>query len=689
MIYGPRAFKGLQKKQNLLELKIKNWGLVIVEVKEIYKSYGDKILFAGASFRIGARDRIGLVGPNGSGKTTIFRLLSGEEHPDRGEIIIRRGVRIGYLPQESRPEEGKRLLEEVQDSAQDITNLAEKMRLLEEEIAEEKNPQVLEELLKAYGQMENDYAQRGGYSLTAQAKRILLGLGFREVDFERWTKEFSGGWYMRVLLAKILLANTDLLLLDEPTNHLDLDSLIWLENFLADYPGALVVVSHDRFFLNRVVKKIIAIEEKRIVSYGGHYDAYEMAREKIKRIQQAAWENQHKKIAAVERFIDRFRYNAARAHQVQSRIKWLEKQPQVDLIRDPQSIHFSFPQPVPSGKVVVELKNVQKAYGKVKVYTGLNLTILKGDKVALVGPNGAGKSTLLKILAGILKPDSGTVSWGHRVSIGYFAQHQLELLDPTKTIWEEILSLAKDESLTFLRGLLGAFLFSGDEINKKISVLSGGEKSRVVLAKMLMRPANFLLLDEPTNHLDINARAVLEKALSEYQGTVCLITHDRHLINKVANKIMEIQEGQINLYAGNYDDYVYKKELAKQEIKMNAMPSEASSKSLILEQPSRRSREQKRLEAEARNRLYRETLMIKKEIAEVEKLLEEATQEMETLASQLADPQIYRRGQNIPQLLKAHQAAKKKVEFYTAEWEKLAQQLEEIEEERKTNKLGI
>ncbi|MGQ9694317.1 MAG: ABC-F family ATP-binding cassette domain-containing protein [Thermodesulfobacteriota bacterium] len=670
-------------------MKEKNGSLVIIEVKEIDKSYGDKVLFEGASFRIGARDRIGLVGPNGSGKTTIFRLLSGEEHPDRGEIIIRRGVHVGYLPQESRPGEGKKLLEEVQHSARDIVNLAEKMRILEEEIAEEKDAQVLEELVKAYGQIENDYAQRGGYSSAAQAKRILLGLGFRESDFSRGTDEFSGGWYMRILLAKILLANPDLLLLDEPTNHLDLEALIWLENFLADYAGGLVVVSHDRSFLNRVVKKIIAIEGKKIIPYSGNYDAYERAREKIKRIQQAAWENQRQKIAAVERFIDRFRYNAARARQVQSRIKWLEKQPQVDLVQDPQIIHFSFPQPVPSGKVVVELKDVHKAYGAVKVYAGLNLILLKGDKVAFVGPNGAGKSTLLKILAGILKPDAGTVNWGHRVSIGYFAQHQLELLDPTKTIWEEIFSWAQNESLTFLRGLLGAFLFTGDEINKKISVLSGGEKSRVVLAKMLMRPANFLLLDEPTNHLDINARTVLEKALSAYQGTLCLITHDRHLINKVANKIIEIQEGRINLYSGNYDDFIYKKELAKAEIKINATPWGASSRPAPLEQPSRRSREQKRIEAEARNRLYRETLAVKKEMAEVERLLEEATQEMEALASQLADPQIYRRGQNIGQLLKEHLKAKKKVEFYTAEWEKLAQQLEEIEEERKINKLGI
>ncbi len=567
--------------------------------------------------------------------------------------------------------------------------MAEKMRLLEEEIAEEKDPQVLEELVKAYGQLEDGYARQGGYSLEAQAKSILIGLGFRETDFNRRIEEFSGGWYMRLLLAKLLLLTPDLLLLDEPTNHLDLDSLIWLESFLLDYPGALMVVSHDRSFLNRVVKKIIAIEEKKIVAYAGNYDAYEQARERVRQLQQAAWENQRKKIAAVERFIERFRYNAARARQVQSRLKWLEKQKKVEIVFDPQTINFTFPQPLPSGKIVVELKDVHKAFGEVQVYKGLNLTLLRGDKAALIGPNGVGKTTLLKILAGLLKPDAGEVKWGYRVSIGYFAQQQLELLDAQKTVWEEVFALAREESPTFLKRLLGAFLFPGEDINKKVSVLSGGEKSRLVLAKMLMRPANFLLLDEPTNHLDIKAREVLERALKEFPGSICLISHDRYLINRVANKILEINDGQVNVYPGNYDDYLYKKELAKNDSKMSNSFASTSEASAPKAQPSRRNKEQKRLEAEFRQRLYRATLTIKKEIAEVERLLEEVTQEMETLANQLADPQTYRQGQNIPQLLKAHWEAKKKVEIYTEKWEKLAQRLEEIEEERRKDMIEI
>lgn len=634
------------------------------------------MLFCGASFYVGARDRLGLVGPNGSGKTTIFRLITGEETPDRGEIVIRRGVQIGYLPQESVPKEGQGLLEEVLKGAREVISLAEKMRLLEEEIAEEKDPQVLEVLVKAYGELEESYAQKGGYALEGQAKNILFGLGFRESDLARSITEFSGGWYMRAMLAKILLASPDLLLLDEPTNHLDLESLIWLENFLIEYPGALLIVSHDRLFLNRVVKKIIAIENKKIVSYSGNYEAYEKAREKIKLIQQAAFANQYRKIAEVERFIERFRYNAARAGQVQSRLKWLEKQEKIELVQDSPNIHFSFPQPSPSGKMVVELQGVHKAYGQVKVYSGINLTLQREDKVALVGPNGAGKSTLLKMLAGVLKPEAGTIKWGYKVTTAYFAQHQLELLDPAKTVWEEIFSMAQEETLTFLRSLLGAFLFGGDEINKKVSVLSGGEKSRLVLAKMLLRPANFLLLDEPTNHLDLAAREVLTKALKEFQGTLCFITHDRYLINTVANKIIEVNAGQLTIYPGNYDDYLYKKKLLKEEAE-KISPS-ISQPVPFKEATSKRTKEQKRREAEMRNRLYRETLKVKTRLAEIETFLEEATREMEILGKKLADPQIYRRGNNISQLVKAHADAQKRVAAFTAEWDNLVQELEKM-----------
>ncbi|KPK94441.1 MAG: hypothetical protein AMJ94_01770, partial [Deltaproteobacteria bacterium SM23_61] len=535
----------------------------MIDIREMDKQYGEKILFSSASLRLGVRDRLGLVGPNGSGKTTLFLMISGGEHPDRGEILFRKGVHIGFLSQEPAPLQGLSLLEEVQGGVKDLAILEDKMRLLQEEIAEEKDPQVLEALAYAYGQLEERYARRGGYTLESQAKAILLGLGFKEGDFFRSSEELSGGWLMRLSLAKILLASPDLLLLDEPTNHLDLESLIWLEEFLADYLGSVMMVSHDRDFLNRVARKIAAIEEKKIILYPGNYDEYLRVREEREALREAALENQRRKIEQTERFIERFRYKATKARQVQSRVKSLEKLERIEVGETQKTIRFSFPQPVRSGRVVASLTAVHKAYGPVKVYSGINLTIDRGEKIALVGVNGAGKSTLLKLLAGVLLPDEGSLEWGHQVATAYFAQHQLELLDPSKTVWEEIFSLAKDESVSFLRGLLGAFLFSGEEIEKKVSVLSGGEKSRLVLAKMLMRPANFLLLDEPTNHLDMAAREVLEKALREFQGTICFITHDRHLINAIANKIIEIDAGRLTPYLGNYDDYLYKKGLEK------------------------------------------------------------------------------------------------------------------------------
>jgi ATP-binding cassette subfamily F protein 3 len=656
----------------------------MIEIKDIKKAYGEKILFSGCSLRLGARDRLGLVGPNGSGKTTLLRMIAGEEQPDQGEFFIRKGVHIGYLSQEPMAAKGQSLLTDVQEGVRDLTVLEDKMRLLREEISEEKDPQALEALAKAYGQLEEWYSRQGGYTLESQAKAILLGLGFSEQDFNRSTEELSGGWLMRLELAKILLANPDLLLLDEPTNHLDLESLIWLEKYFSDYLGTILVISHDRDFLNRVTTKTAAIEGQKIVLYTGNYDQYLEAKEKKKALLDAALENQRKKIEQTERFIERFRYKATKARQVQSRVKQLEKIERLDVLDSQKTLRFAFPQPGRSGKVVAELRGVHKAYGPVKVYSGIDLTLVRGDKIALVGPNGAGKSTLLKLLAGVLELDEGKITLGHHVTTSYFAQHQLELLNPGNTVWEEIYSLARDESVSFLRGLLGTFLFSGEEVEKKVSVLSGGEKSRLVLAKMLMRPANFLLLDEPSNHLDIPARDVLETALQEFQGTLCFITHDRHLINTVANKIIEVQAGLLTLYPGNYEDYLYKKELEKNEKEVDPDLS-GLDKTEPKEGLTRKSREQRRLEAEARNLFYRQTQGHRHQIQAIESNLEQATQEMERLAQKLSDPEIYRKGENIPELLQAHAIAKKRVETLTSEWERLAQKLEELERSRPTS----
>jgi ATP-binding cassette subfamily F protein 3 len=654
----------------------------MIDIQEIDKQYGERILFSSASLRLGARDRLGLVGPNGSGKTTLFRMIAGEEHPDRGELLLRKGVHIGFLSQEPAPVKGLSILAEVQGGVKDLAILEDKMRLLQDEIAEEKDLQALEALAHAYGQLEERYARKGGYTLESQAKAILLGLGFKEGDFGRSSEELSGGWLMRLSLAKILLASPDLILLDEPTNHLDLESLIWLEEFLSDYLGSVIMVSHDRDFLNRVTTKIAAIEGRKIVLYSGNFDEYLRVREERAALQEAALENQRRKIEQTEKFIERFRYKATKARQVQSRIKSLGKMEKVEEGETQRTLRFSFPQPLRSGRVVASLKGVHKAYGPVKVYSGIDLTIDRGEKIALVGLNGAGKSTLLKLLAGVFPPDEGSVEWGHNVTSGYFAQHQLELLDPSKTVWEEIFFLAKDEPVSFLRGLLGAFLFSGEEIEKKVSVLSGGEKSRLVLAKMLMRPANFLLLDEPSNHLDMAAREVLESALREFEGTICFITHDRHLLNAIANKVIEVDEGRLTFYLGNYDDYLFKKRLEKAESDPGAVEGPAVPEDAGKDLPGRKSRKQKRHEAGVRNRFFRQTQELRRRIHEIESALGEASQARQAVEIKLADPEVYRKGENIADLVKSHGDLKKQMEALTSEWETLAVQLEEIERQR-------
>ena len=663
----------------------------MIDIREIEKQYGEKVLFSSVSLRLGARERMGLVGPNGSGKTTLFRMIYGEEHPDRGEILLRKGAHIGFLSQEPAPVKGLSLLEEVQGGVKDLAVLEDKMRLLQEEIDEEKDPQALEALAHAYGQLEEKYARRGGYTLESQAKTILLGLGFKESDLGRSSEELSGGWLMRLSLAKILLASPDLLLLDEPTNHLDLESLIWVEGFLADYLGSVMMVSHDRDFLNRVARKIASIEERKIVLYSGNYDEYLRVREEREALREAALENQRRKVEQTERFIERFRYKATKARQVQSRIKSLEKLEQIEAGENQRTIRFSFPQPARSGRVVAALKGVHKAYGPVKVYSGIDLTIDRGEKIALVGVNGAGKSTLLKLLAGVFPPDEGMLEWGHNVAAAYFAQHQLELLDPSKTVWEEVFSLAKDESVSFLRGLLGAFLFSGEEIEKKVSVLSGGEKSRLVLAKMLMRPANFLLLDEPSNHLDMAAREVLENALQEFQGSICFITHDRHLINTIANKVIEVDAGLLTSYPGNYDDYLYKKALEKADSENESAGKSVSLDTADKELPARKSKDKKRYEAEIRNRFFRQTQDLRRRIQEIESGLDQASRELQAVEVKLADPEVYKKGENIADLVRSHGDLKKRTEALTSEWDTLSLQLEEMEKQREAQleNLGV
>jgi ATP-binding cassette subfamily F protein 3 len=653
----------------------------MITLNHVQKQFGTKVIFKDCSLQIGVRDRVGLIGPNGSGKTTLFRMILGEESIDDGEILIAKGVKIGHLPQEVVSFRGNTVLDEVLKSLSNITSLQDKMKILEEELSSIEDPKGQERLAKEYGKLQERYTLLGGYGLEAEAKRILQGLGFKEKDFGRRTDELSGGWLMRIALAKILLQSPDLLLLDEPTNHLDLTSLVWLEEFLVNYPGATVIVSHDRVFLNHLIDRIAEIEAEKIDLYYGDYDRYLEEKEARREILEATFKTQQRKIEQTERFIERFRAKNTKSSQVQSRIKMLEKIERIELPQEKKEIRFHFPAPKRSGHKVVEVKNLHKSYGQTLVYEGIDLNLNRGDKVALVGPNGAGKSTLLKILAGVLDFEEGEVILGKDVTRGYFAQHQFDLLRPENTVFEELLSVATDESQTELRTLLGAFLFTGDEIEKKVSVLSGGEKSRLILAKMLLKPANFLLLDEPTSHLDIPSRNVLETALKQFQGTICLITHDRHLINEIANKVIEIDNGVPHLYPGNYDYYLYKKqqiqseeaqekEVRKSEIQKKQEPQRKKS--------SYRTKEERRKKAQEVDQFKRQLSSLEKKFQEVEKSLQEATQKLDDLNQRLSDPKLYLNQKETYETVQTHKQVKEQVRELTQLWEFLALELEEL-----------
>jgi ATP-binding cassette subfamily F protein 3 len=644
----------------------------MITLNHVQKQFGSKVLFKDCSLQIGVRDRVGLIGPNGSGKTTLFRMILREEPTDEGEILIAKGVKIGYLPQEVISFGGNTVLDEVLKSAIGITSLQDKMKILEEELSSIDDPKEQERLAKEYGKLQERYTLLGGYGLEAEAKRILQGLGFKESDFQRATDEMSGGWLMRIALSKILLQSPDLLLLDEPTNHLDLTSLIWLEAFLINYPGAMVIVSHDRVFLNHLIDRIAEIEAQKIDLYYSDYDHYIEEKEIRRQILEATYKTQQRKIEQTERFIERFRAKNTKSSQVQSRIKMLEKLERIELPKEKKEIRFQFPAPKRSGHKAMEVKNLHKSYGETVVYQGIDLNLYRGDKVALVGPNGAGKSTLLKILAGVLDFEEGEVILGKDITRAYFAQHQFDILRPENTVFDEILSIAADESQTELRTLLGTYLFSGDEIEKKVSVLSGGEKSRLVLAKMLLKPANFLLFDEPTSHLDIPSRNVLEMALKQFQGTICLITHDRHLINQIANKVIEIDRGIPQIYPGNYDYYLYKKQQIQSHVgAIHELP-------LRKKKSQSRTKEERRKRAQEMDQFRRQLVSLEKRFQEVEKSLHEATQTLDQLNQRLSDPNLYLNQKETYETIETHKQVKEQVKELTQIWEFLALELEEL-----------
>ncbi|OJT23298.1 glycosyl transferase family 1 [Archangium sp. Cb G35] len=528
----------------------------MIRLDNIGKQHGQQILFVEASAQLNKGEKVGLVGPNGAGKSTLFRMVVQREHPDEGQVSVDRGVTVGYFDQDVGEMSGQSAVAAVMDGAGPVSEVAAELKQLEAAMADPERMDEMDKLVERFGVVQGRYEELGGYALEGRAREILAGLGFSEEMMDGDVGALSGGWKMRVALARILLMSPDVMLLDEPSNHLDLESLIWLENFLKGFEGAVLMTSHDREFMNRIVTKIIEIDGGELTTYSGNYEFYEQQRALNEKHQQAQYERQQAMLAKELKFIERFKARASHAAQVQSRVKKLEKIEKVEPPKRRQTLVFEFQQAPRSGDDVAKLERVVKGYGKRRIYNGLDFLVRRGERWCVMGVNGAGKSTLLKLIAGESRPDDGAVSVGGSVKMGYFAQHAMELLKPDQTVFDSLVDRFPRASQGSLRALAGCFGFSGDEIEKKCKVLSGGEKARLVLAQMLYDPPNFLILDEPTNHLDMATKQMLIAALANYEGTMLFVSHDRHFLGALSNRVLELTPEGIHQYGGGYTEYV-------------------------------------------------------------------------------------------------------------------------------------
>jgi ATP-binding cassette subfamily F protein 3 len=645
---------------------------VLLRLEGIGKSFGGRRLLSGVDLVVRAGDRIGLVGPNGVGKSTLLRIAARDEAPDEGRVLAPRSARIALLRQEIDPAQSGTAEEEAARAFEPLAALERELERLEGEMeaAGREGRDVPSALAERYDRLRHEYEQRGGFEREARVARTLEGLGFDEERRRRPLGALSGGWRMRVELAKLLLSEPDVLLLDEPTNHLDLPSIEWLEGTLASFRGALVIVSHDRAFLARHVNRVAELGPQRLEVYEGSFPDYLVERLRRREAALARQAAEDRRVAETLRFVERFRYKASKARQVQSRLKALARMERTEAPADAsRRMRLRIPPPERAGAVVLRLAGVHKAYGETRVYEGVDFELRRGERVALVGPNGAGKSTLLRMLAGVLPPDRGERSLGHNAQVAFYAQHQLDALDPARTVLEELASVARSEDHPRLRGQLGAFLFGGDDVEKRVAVLSGGEKARLALAKLLLRPANVLVLDEPTNHLDVDACEVLEAALRAYEGTLAFISHDRAFINALATRVVEVRAGRLREFLGDYDAYQAK--LAAEAARV-AAPGPAGPGPAGTAPASREARERERERGKARARAARRLEAIEGEILTRETALEE-------IGWRLGDPAVFRDPEKTRALEAERDALRAAIAEAYGRWEALAAEVEDAD----------
>jgi ATP-binding cassette subfamily F protein 3 len=684
----------------------------MIHVEGLTKTYGERVLLEEVDWHVKKKDRIGLSGPNGSGKTTLLRMLAGLEEPDEGSIRMASDTTIGYLPQDGIVHHGRTVYDEVCLAFAELLSLREEQHHIEEQLASASHDDEggHQRLLERYAEVMDRFKHLGGYEIDARVADVLKGLGFSLADQQRRTEEFSGGWQMRIALAKILLARPNLLLMDEPTNHLDLPARNWLEEYLEDYPGSVVLVSHDRYFLDATVKRITQLGLRTLTDYHGNYSKYVVEHEaRMDRLREAH-RRQSEEIEKTEAFINKFRYQATKARQVQSRIKLLDKVERIEIPPERKKIRFKFPDAPKGGRVVLELKGVRRTYGDNTVLKGLDLMVERGDRIALVGPNGAGKSTLMRILAGVDQADAGQRLLGHQVVLDYFAQDQAAVLQSSHTVYEEMTAASPSTMVPLIRNILGGFLFSGDDVYKRVGVLSGGERNRLALAKMLLNPSNLLLLDEPTNHLDLDSKEVLLEALSDYGGTLIFVSHDRYFVDRLASRVIEVGGGEALVYPGGYEDFLYWKKQREAGVaaplpaaprkaaphlkdpnpaKVEPLPRPAAAKAPAPERGKNADRPPQkpsydplapRLRSAAappdRQAREREARKLKARVVEIEKQIAHKEQAVKDLEHLMASPGFYEDRTRADQAVAERQKLLDEVNTLMAEWESVQSAVE-------------